>query len=70
MMNDWEFGLKRTFRMNVAEDQTWHVDIPGFQGMLAEPLGQASTRSGRSGLSSTLSLRTDPDTLTLKLYVV
>ncbi|KAI9741417.1 MAG: hypothetical protein M1818_004223 [Claussenomyces sp. TS43310] len=61
-MNDWEFGLKRRFKMNVAEDQTWHVDVPGFRGMIAEPLGQASELSGLSVHSSTLSLRTGPDT--------
>jgi hypothetical protein len=72
MMNDWEFGLKRTFKMNVAEDQTWHVDIPGFPGIPCEPVSQASALSGLSRLatfSSTLSL-SEPDTLTLKPYVV
>jgi hypothetical protein len=73
MMNDWEFGLKRTFKMNVAEDQTWHVHIPGFRGMLPEELDQNRALSALSELStfsSTLSLRSYPDTLTLKPYVV
>ena len=73
MMNDWEFGLKRTFKMNVAEDQTWHVHIPGFRGMLPEELDQNRALPALSELStfsSTLSLRSYPDTLTLKPYVV
>ncbi|KAH6674763.1 hypothetical protein B0J14DRAFT_652947 [Halenospora varia] len=62
MLNDWENGLKRSFRMNAAGDNTWHVNIPGFAGMLAEdPIG---TRE--SLLSSTSSLFSDPGTLTLK----
>jgi hypothetical protein len=73
MMNDWEFGLKRTFKMDVAEDQTWHVLIPGFRGMLPEEPDQNRALSALSELStfsSTLSLRTYPDTLTLKPYVI
>ena len=66
-MNDWEYGLKRTFKMNVAEDQTWHVDIPGFPGMLVEHPVQSSALSG---LSSTLSFGSGPGTLTLKPYAV
>lgn len=72
MMNDWEFGLKRTFKMNVADDQTWHVDIPGFPGIPCEPVGQGSALSVLSRLStfsSTLNL-SEPGTLTLKPYVV
>lgn len=65
-MNDWENGLKRSFRMNAAGDNTWHVNIPGFAGMLAEdPIG---TRE--SLLSSTSSLFSDPGTLTLKRYAL
>lgn len=32
MMNDWERGVKRYFDTS-NKNNTWHVDIPGFQGI-------------------------------------
>jgi len=33
MMNDWEYGIKRGFRVDAAEHRKWFVDIPGYLGM-------------------------------------
>ena len=63
MMNDWEHGIKRTFKMDVANDERWHVDIPGFLGIHAQA-------SDLSLPLSALSLRSDPGTLVLKTYAV
>jgi hypothetical protein len=36
MMNEWEVGLKRTFKIDADENEKWHVDIPGYLGMPLE----------------------------------
>lgn len=33
MMNDWELGIKRSFKIDEPEDEKWHVDIPGYLGV-------------------------------------
>jgi hypothetical protein len=33
MMNDWELGMKRSFKIDEPEDEKWHVDIPGYLGV-------------------------------------
>ena len=54
-MNDWEFGVKRQFRVDSPKSGRWNVDIQGFPGVeIAGPGG------------SDASLRSDPGTLVLK----
>lgn len=33
MMNDWETGMKKTFKIDEPEDEKWHVYIPGYLGI-------------------------------------
>ena len=74
MLNEWESGLKRTFRMNVADDQMYHVHIPGFRPMLTPPPRHvtASPLSGFSELSIASSFQYDieDDTVTIGPYVI
>lgn len=47
MMNDWELGMKRSFKINEPEDEKWHVDIPGYLGVhVAESEAEESERDG------------------------
>ena len=70
MMNDWEHGIKRTFKMDVPENEVWHVDIPGYLGRLSFAEDNRSDISGvygsREAITSQLSVRSDPGTLVLK----
>lgn len=80
MMNDWEHGIKRSFRIDAAEDEKWHVDIPGYLGIHVTDSEAGSNdrlvggfrhqASKDSLLMSSLSLeslnRRDPGTLVLK----
>jgi len=79
MMNDWEFGIKRGFRIDSKQNKTWNVDIQGFPGMeVRRPAGSylsgmSSTMSDMSSVlssnmnnSSATSLRSDPGTLVLR----
>lgn len=73
MMNDWEHGIKRTFKMDVPENEDWHVDIPGYLGRLSSAEDKQSDISGAYGcrdsaIMSQLSVRSDPGTLVLKTY--
>jgi len=83
MMNDWEHGMKRSFKIDEPEDVKWHVDIPGYLGVHV-PDSEAretiaaqsashrhiSEMRGRSLFLSNESLnRVDPGTLVLKTYV-
>ena len=56
MMNDWEFGIKRGFRVDAAEHRKWFVDIPGYLGMQVPETIDPGSLSPRSSLESSLSL--------------
>ncbi len=32
-MHNWEYGPKRGYRVDSAENKKWYVDIPGYAGM-------------------------------------
>jgi hypothetical protein len=74
MLNEWESGLKRTFKMNVADDQTYHVHIPGFRVRFTPPSRHvtASPVSGFSELSIASSFQYDMEdgTVTIGPYVI
>src|SRR6266536_4859108 len=75
MMNDWEYGIKRVFKVDAPENQRWYVDIPGYLGIHVTDSFASSEVSGiqsprpLSCLSSESLNRTDPGTLILKTYV-
>ena len=56
MMNDWEFGIKRGFRVDAAEHRKWFVDIPGYLGMQVPETIDPGSLSPRPSLESSLSL--------------
>lgn len=82
MMNEWEHGIKRAFRIDAPEDDKWHIYIPGYTARspgpeshkTVFPAGFTSPRPlshvrYNSPLLSSESLRTervDPNTLVLK----
>lgn len=70
LMEDWEHGLKRVFRSNWADDQIYHVDIPGYLGVLPEHSVQPNSLYRQPDNPSTLSLRINPGTVILKRYAV
>ena len=77
MMNDWEYGIKRVFKVDAPENQRWYVDIPGYLGIHVPDSvassevsrGLRSPRPLSTCLSSESLNRTDPGTLVLKTYV-
>jgi hypothetical protein len=56
MMNDWEYGIKRGFRIDAAEHRKWFVDIPGYLGMQVSETSDTGFGSPRNSLLSPLSL--------------
>jgi hypothetical protein len=53
MMNDWELGIKRSFKIDEPEDEKWHVDIPGYLGIhVPEPQVADPDRGLPEGFSS------------------
>ncbi|KAH8656043.1 hypothetical protein BGZ60DRAFT_567892 [Tricladium varicosporioides] len=82
MMNEWEHGIKRAFKIDAPEDQKWHVYIPGYTA--PSPLLESHEHGFPAGLSSPRTLldrrqnspflsseslrmsRVDPNTLVLK----
>lgn len=32
VMNEWEYGIKRSYRIDAAEHRKWYIDIPGYYG--------------------------------------
>ncbi len=53
-MQNWEYGIKRGFKVDAAEHKKWYVDIPGYLGMQI-PEGGSSHSVG--GYDSSDSLR-------------
>jgi len=52
-MNDWELGIKRSFKIDEPEDEKWHVDIPGYLGIhVPEPQVAEPDRRLPGGFSS------------------
>jgi hypothetical protein len=85
MMSDWEYGIKRGFRIDAAEHRKWFVDIPGYRGTqtfeseafeeaLALPGGFSNPRPLSqlrisSPFLSSENLRIDPGSVMLKTQV-
>jgi hypothetical protein len=57
MMNDWEFGVKRQFKVDSPHDARWHVRAPGLDGV--------DTHRPLSTMSD-LSMLSDPGDLVLE----
>jgi hypothetical protein len=53
MMSDWEYGIKRGFRIDAAEHRKWFVDIPGYRGtQVLEPEASEEGLNLPGGFSS------------------
>jgi hypothetical protein len=72
MMNDWEYGIKRRFRIDEAEDRQWLVNIPDYLGIQV-PEAPDSPSAGfslsrSSSIASLISMTSivDAGTLVLK----
>ena len=82
MMNEWEHGIKRAFKVDAPEDQKWHVYIPGYTAPSPEtpssenlfppgftfprPLTELRASSSFLSSESLRQSRIDPNTLILK----